>query len=140
MPARITDKQVETIKAAYAETGSITQAARQAGVSLSTAHVYVRSNDSFEDVRREKRLDIIEEIARVRQLYIEHLAKPEVMATATAKDAATVFGILTDKHQLLTGEATERKEHLDPDAARERRRRRIEEMAERRRREAPTEN
>jgi hypothetical protein len=129
---KITPEQIETIKAIYAETESLTRAAEAAGVSLSTASNYVRSNDEFEEVRSEKRFDIIEAIARARQLYAEHLAKPEVVAQADPKDAATVLGILTDKHQLLTGKATERKENVNPETARENLRRRLGEMAERR--------
>lgn len=108
---KITPEQIERIKAVYAETGNVAAAARAAGVTKSTAHKYCHaSHDEFEQVRTEKRLDIIEQIAEARRLYVEHLMKPEVIADADAKDAATVFGILTDKHQLLIGGATARTE------------------------------
>lgn len=108
---KITPEQIERIKAVYAETGNVAAAAREAGVSKSTAHKYCHSaSDEFEQVRTEKRRDIIEQIAEARLLYVEHLMQPAVIAGASAKDSATIVGILTDKHQLLTGGATARTE------------------------------
>jgi hypothetical protein len=127
----ISPEQVEVLKATYAETGSVTQAAEAAGVGKATASKYVRSDDEFERLRTEKRLDIIDEIARVRLLYIEHLAEDAVVGATDARDAATVLGILTDKHQLLTGRATERREQVNVDSAREQLKDRIEGIARR---------
>ena len=107
---KITPEQIERIKATYAETGNVSEAARTAGVGFSTAQKYIRASDEFDKVRDEKRLDIIEQIAEARQLYVEHLMQPAVIATASAKDAATIVGILTDKHQLLSGGVTARTE------------------------------
>lgn len=129
---KVEPRQIETLKQIYAETGSIAEAARQAGLSRSTAFTYVKSEDEFEQVRTEKRLDIIDEIAEARRLYLAHLSKPDVISRTEAKDAATVMGILIDKHQLLTGRATERRENLNVDGAREDLKRRINEMARRR--------
>jgi transcriptional regulator with XRE-family HTH domain len=126
---KITPEQIEQIKAAYAETESLTKAAEAAGVSKSTASQYVSLNDEFEQVRTEKRLDIIEAIAKARIAYAEHLLKPEVVAQADPRDAATVLGILVDKHQLLTGKATERRENVNVNEAREDLRRRLGAMA-----------
>ena len=130
--SKITPRQVEAIKAAYAETGSIAATARAAGVPESTARKYAIGEDEFEEARVEKRLDIIEAIAHARTLYAEHLARPDVVLATQAKDAATVLGILTDKHQLLTGAATERREQVNVDSAREELRARIGEMARKR--------
>ncbi len=118
---RITDAQIERIKAVYAETGNIAEAARAGDVSRTTALRYVRASDNLDEVRRQKRVetaaavareraDFAELLADAREQYIRHLMTPEVMATADAKDAATIIGILTDKHQLITGGVTARTE------------------------------
>jgi len=132
----ITDTQIERIKQTYAETGNLTAAAKSAGVGKATASKYVNSSDEFEQLRTEKRLatigNIADELAEVRQLYVNHLKKPEVIATANAKDAATVVGIVTDKHQLVTGNATERTEHVDANAVRNDLTRRLDDLSARR--------
>lgn len=118
---RITDTQIERIKAVYAETGNIRQAARAANVPEATARRYVKHDDGLAQVRAQKRVEAVATVAReradfaelladAREQYIRHLMTPEVMATADAKDAATIIGILTDKHQLITGNATVRTE------------------------------
>lgn len=129
---KITPEQIERIKAIYAETGNISEAARAAGVRPATARKYVRQDDEFDKVRQEKRADIIEQIAAARLLYVEHLMKPEVIADADAKDAATVFGILTDKHQLLIGGATNRTETVQGETVRGMLTQRLDELALRR--------
>lgn len=118
---RINDVQIERIKAVYAETGNVSEAARACGVSESTARKYAHASDEFAKVRAQKRVDAIQQVAHeradfaelladAREQYIRHLMTPEVMATADAKDAATIVGILTDKHQLITGGVTARTE------------------------------
>jgi len=52
----ITDKQIETIKATFALTGSLTDSAHAANCSLSTAKKYAGSRDDFEALRIEKRI------------------------------------------------------------------------------------
>lgn len=116
--ARLSDMQIETIRAVFAEGGSLGEAAREAGCAKNSARKYAPPpNDELAQLRTQKRADIITRIAEVRSLYLEHLAQPDVMSIATARDAATIVGILTDKHQLLSGAATERKEvsAIDPD-------------------------
>lgn len=119
---RITPEKIETIKAVFAETDSLTAAAKAACVSMGTASKYAKSSDEFEELRTEKRALVIgsiaEELAEVRQLYLNHLKEVSVIAAASAKDAATVIGIVTDKEQLLTGKPTERSEHVHSDSAR----------------------
>lgn len=128
---KVPPELIERIKAIYAETGSYAETARQCGVSTSTAKHYADLADDLEELRKEKRSDIIARIAEVRALYVDHLAKPAILAATTSKDAAVIVGILTDKHQLLSGEPTERHEHSDSPA--ERLSRRMDELAARRR-------
>src|SRR5690348_9122701 len=118
---RISDAQIERIKAVYAEIGIVAEAARAGGVSRTTARRYVRSSDNLDEVGRHKRVEAVAAVAReradlaelladAREPYIRYLMQADVMATADAKDAATIISILTDKHQLITGGATARTE------------------------------
>jgi hypothetical protein len=111
---KITPEQIERLKAAYAESGNISESARIAGLTRPTAQKYVRLSDEFDKARQEKREETIkdaaEQIAKAREMYLDHLMQPTVIATADAKDTATVIGILTDKHQLISGGATARTE------------------------------
>jgi predicted transcriptional regulator len=133
---KITPEIVERIKALYAETENIRQTARELRIPESTVRNHVKQDDEFAQVRAEKREaligDIAEELAAVRQLYLDHLKQPEVIAAASAKDAAVIVGVFTDKHQLVTGEATERTEHTNADDARSRLAGRLDDLAARR--------
>jgi molybdenum-dependent DNA-binding transcriptional regulator ModE len=133
---KITPKQIEQIKAIYAETESLTAAAKAVGVSWATAEKYAKSSDEFEELRVEKRTVLIgsiaAELAEVRQLYLNRLKEPGVIAETSARDAALIIGITTDKFQLVTGEATERSEHVHTDDARARLAGKTDELAARR--------
>lgn len=118
---RLSDEQIERIKAVFAESGNAAEAARAAGVSRGAARNYIHADAGLDEVRRQKResaiaqvaherADFAELLADARETYIRHLMLPEVVASANAKDAATIVGILTDKHQLITGGATARTE------------------------------
>lgn len=108
---KLTDRQIETIRLSYAETGSQRQAARRAGCAVSSVKQYlVPVMDELEHIRTQKKIDIIEEIASVRLALLTAMGTPEKIAKASMQELATSFGILTDKHQILTGGATERTE------------------------------
>jgi len=108
---KLSDRQIETIRLAYAETGILREAARLAGCSPSSARRYTNDpGDELTQLRTEKRADIIEEIAAVRLALLSAMKAPEKIARASVTELATSFGILTDKHQLMTGKATARTE------------------------------
>lgn len=129
----ITDEQIELIKATFAETGSVRAAARAAKVSVATAKKYAGTRDNFEQLRTVKRVNIIEALAEARITLLNAMVEPTTLAKASLSEKSIAFGVVTDKHQLLTGEATERHEHRDANQAREALARRIDELAERRR-------
>ena len=106
----ITDKQIELIKAAFAETGSIRAASRAAGVSVATASKYVKASDrdQFEQIRTRKRVDIIEAIGDAKVKLIEAMTDAAHLTKASVQELATAFGILQDKELLLNGQATSR--------------------------------
>lgn len=115
---RITpDETIERIKATYAETGDVQAAANAAHVSWSTARKYVGSRDEFESIRAEKRIDIIARIAEVQIQLLDSMVDADSLKKASLSEKSVAFGIVTDKHLLLTGQATQRTENLVPDPA-----------------------
>lgn len=117
--SRITDEQAETIRATYAMTGKLSQAAKAAGVSESTAKKYANLADGFAELRAEKLALTIEQIivkcGDVQGKLLEALVDDAKLAKASFQEVATAFGIVTDKRQLLSGQATDRREHVAAD-------------------------
>jgi lysozyme family protein len=109
------DEQVEAIRMAYLEAGGVVKdVARSLGVSEASVRKYGPApDDDFAALRAEKKADIIGKLAAARLVYLDHLTTESTVKAAPAKDAAIVFGVLVDKHQLLTGKATERIETRD---------------------------
>jgi predicted DNA-binding protein YlxM (UPF0122 family) len=131
---QLTERQIETIRLIYAETLNMREAARQAKCSPSAVKKYIdSSNDEYAQLRSQKKVDIIEEVAAVRLVLLEAMKTPAKIEKASMAELATSFGILTDKHQLMTGEATNRTETLNGDSPRDAFARRIDELAARRR-------
>jgi hypothetical protein len=132
----LSDEQIERIKQVYAETGSIRGTARTLSMPVSSVETHCRQTDEYVQIRTEKRTTLIgniaDELAEVRQLYINHLKEPAVIAAASAKDSAVIVGIATEKHQLVTGEATERTEHTNADDVRAKFGNRLDELGRRR--------
>lgn len=118
--SQITDEQIETIRATYTMTGKLSDASRAAGVSESTARKYVRLVDNFEELRAEKIAITIEEIivkcGEVQGKLLAAMTDEAKLAKASFQEVATAFGIVTDKRQLLSGQATDRREHVAADA------------------------
>lgn len=119
--SRITDEQIETIRATYAMTGKLTDAAKASGVSKSCAQKYIHTSDDLEQLRTEKTVATIETIivkcGEVQEKLLEALTDPARIAKASMQECATAFGIVTDKRQLLSGQATDRREHVSADVA-----------------------
>jgi hypothetical protein len=131
---RITDWQVETIRLAYAESGSISYAAIAAGVAFNTAKSYItEKRDELSKLRNEKKADVIAQVALVRIRILEEMHGTTRLSKSSLGELTMAFGILTDKHQLLTGEVTNRTENVNGDSPRDAFARRIDELAERRR-------
>ena len=111
MARELTPIQIESIRAARAAGAGVRETAREVGCSTAAVRKYGEMpDDECARLRTEKTVDAIEQIAKARALYLEHLMKPSVIAAATARDAVVVVGTLTDKHQLMTGAATSRAE------------------------------
>lgn len=131
---RLSDWQIETIRLAFAETGNMSHAARKAGCAFNTAKKYIVDHlDELTKLRNEKRGDVVAQVAELRVRVIEEMFTTTRLGKASLSELGILFGILTDKHQLLTGEATDRHEHRNTTEARDTLARRIDELAERRR-------
>src|SRR3712207_4691536 len=71
---RLTDWQVETIRLAYAETGSVSHAAHEAGCAFNTAKKYVNDHrDDLTKLRTEKKADVIAQVAALRIRLLEEM-------------------------------------------------------------------
>jgi hypothetical protein len=133
MPRRVLSAdEIEILKNAFANGATIDGAAKAAGVSWHTAEKYAAFRDEYAALRDEKRQELIAQTAAdyVPQLlagigeYLAHIRQPAVIAET---DATAI-----DKVLLLTGQATERSEHVHSDDARTRLAARIDEIAARR--------
>lgn len=103
---------IEAIKAYYAACGSLAKTAKQFGISSQTVMKYRDEEpDRFEEMRSYNKERFIaqawDNIGNAMSIM------PDKFIESTAKDLATVVGILTDKLQLLTGEATSRSENAN---------------------------
>lgn len=118
--SRITDEQIETIRATYTLTGKFADAAKAAGVSISTARRYVTETDNFEELRAEKKAQTIEHVivkcGEAQEKLLAAMVDDAKLSKSSLQEIATAFGIVTDKRQLLSGQATDRREHVAADA------------------------
>ena len=94
---KIDDKTREEIRAFYAACGSMRETARRFGVSHSTVKNIVKESDDFDQLRRKKVAEHIEQAWEIIGLYMEHLKKPETLRKATPHSAAVVIGTMWDK-------------------------------------------
>lgn len=100
--------------------GSLSSVADHLKVPPSTLAGWFKAhhNPPPTEVRDEKKRDLADFIDSVLPQIFE--AMPDATMDASLKDLATAAGILIDKKQLLTGNATERTEIVDSTSARER--------------------
>lgn len=119
--------------------GNVRETSRVLGVSFETVRKYIGQDDKdeFSQIRSEKLAasipEIIERCKQVQIVLLDALMDKTKIAEAPYRDIGVNFGIVTEKLQLITGEATERHEHRDTTDARDTIARRIDELAERRR-------
>lgn len=115
---RITpDETIEQIKATYALNGNARETSRVLNVPLATVLKYVdpETKDEFDQVRSEKRVDIIAKAAEVQVKLLDAMAEPVSLARSSLQEKATAFGIVTDKILLITGQPNNRT-HTTTDA------------------------
>lgn len=130
--------QIEVIRTTWLLTENGAEAARRAGCSKAAADAYIsKHREELQTLRSQKNPPIAEVIEAVLYRVLSVALDNKKLADASLQQVLTGVGILVDKLQLLSGEATERYEHRDLDAAREELARRIDELAARRRAKNP---
>lgn len=116
----LTIDQIETAKTTFALTGNLSEAARVAGCSKSSVRKYIKLSDDFADIRAEKIALTIEHVivkcGDAQAKFLDAMVDEAKLAKASVQELATAFGIVTDKRQLLSGQATDRREHVAADA------------------------
>lgn len=90
--------------------GALAKVARNVGVSYSTISRWYRKVDNPAPVNivQRKKIDLVQAIRDEMQAALNEMS--QARQDASYRDLGVVVGILADKHQLLTGEATERVE------------------------------
>jgi hypothetical protein len=141
MPRRaVSDAEIEILQNAFANGATVDAAAKAAGVGWHFASKYQGVRDEYATIRDEKRRELIAQTAAdyVPQLlagigeYLAHIREPAVIAETDARAAIIVIATAIDKVLLLTGQATERSEHVNADDVRARLAARFDEIAARR--------
>jgi iron uptake system EfeUOB component EfeO/EfeM len=74
----------------------------------------MKDDDTFAEYRQQKKKEQIVKALDIASKYIDHLANPDVIKAAKAKDSAIVAGTMIDKAQLLAGEPTQITERKEP--------------------------
>lgn len=110
--------QREAVTQAYASSGNISYAAREAGCSYSGARNFINQYlPSLQALRQQRQGDVITQMSLVRRLALEELSNPARLATTETKDLAVVAGIMHDKIQLMEGQVTSRTGFVQESAA-----------------------
>ena len=112
---RITpDETIEQIKATYAMNGNARETSRVLNVPFSTVrkHITADERDEFAQVRSENLAtvipNVIAKIEEVEFVLLNAIKARALTGQDTARDLATAFGILRDKHLLITGQPNSR--------------------------------
>lgn len=108
MPRQYSRRQKATA-VALAEVTSQTQAAAAAGIPLSTLHRWM-DEPWAADLRTKTRGDIADEARVAALLALQEIVRQIRSGSLEGRDAVIAFGVLIDKAQLLSGEATARTE------------------------------
>lgn len=101
--------------------GNVFKTSKQLSIPRATLQEWAagRVNDDVPELRHEKKQELSERLDEIAHKILDVL--PKKLAEATAPQLATALGIVIDKKQLLTGEATSRNEvKVDLDGTKER--------------------
>lgn len=115
----LTDWQTETIRAVWLLTENGSEAARAAGCSSSAANKYIREHlDELRMERQQKRPELVDVLTVLLERLVSVSFDPLKIQQATLADTLRGIGILTDKIQLISGNATVRTESVAVDPGR----------------------
>lgn len=90
--------------------GALMKVSKNVGISHSTIRRWFKAehNPPPSNITHSKKIDLIQAIRDEMQAALSEMS--QARQDASYRDLGVVVGILADKHQLLTGEATERVE------------------------------
>jgi hypothetical protein len=110
--AELTEEQIVAIKEAYQSEGTITGAARVTGYHHRTIKKYTEGDPTPPSAAKPppKKEDMPPRILRVLSLMLDNFETPGVIEKMNGQQLAVAFGIMLDKHELVTGQPTTRSE------------------------------
>lgn len=114
---RLNEWQVQAIEEAWVMTGNASVGARVAGCNVRTAQKHVREHlERLTVLAAQKRPSSLETLQYILNRLLGGLADPTKIEQASLADVAKATGIVIDKMQLLSGQATARVETgaIDP--------------------------
>lgn len=103
-----TDQDKEHAIAVYVTCGNLSKTSRQTGVPISTLRGWLAEQppEKVKEAREDAQVAFVKQAWSAVGEYVDHLRNSVTMKTATARDSATIVGILIDKIQLVTGQPT----------------------------------
>ncbi len=103
-----TDADKERAIAVYITTGNLSQTSRETGVPISTLRGWLAEQppEKVQEARAEAQAEFVRKAWDAVTAHVLHLQDKGVIAETSARDSATIVGILIDKIQLVTGRPT----------------------------------
>lgn len=103
-----TDADKERAIAVYITTGNLSQTSRETGVPISTLRGWLAEQPpgKVQEAREEAQAEFVRKAWDAVTAHVLHLQDKGVIAETSARDSATIVGILIDKIQLVTGQPT----------------------------------
>lgn len=102
------DQEKEHAIAVYVTTGNLSRTSRETGVPISTLRGWLAEQppEKVKEAREEAQAEFVRKAWEGVTAHVEHLTERSVIAETSARDSATIVGILIDKIQLVTGRPT----------------------------------
>lgn len=103
-----TDADKERAIAVYITTGNLSRTSRETGVPISTLRGWLAEQppEKVQEARAEAQAEFVRKAWDAVTAHVLHLQDKVVIAETSARDSATIVGILIDKIQLVTGRPT----------------------------------
>ena len=103
-----TDADKERAIAVYTTCGNLSRTSKETGVPISTLRGWLAEQpaEKVKEAREEAQVEFVRKAWEGVTAHVEHLAERSAIAATTARDSATIVGILIDKIQLVTGQPT----------------------------------
>lgn len=103
-----TDQEKEHAIAVYTTNGNLSKTSRETGVPISTLRGWLAEVPpaKVQEAREEAQAEFVRKAWDAVTAHVLHLQDKGVIAETSARDSATIVGILIDKIQLVTGRPT----------------------------------